>query len=116
MAETVEALRAEVLGVWRTYYLQVWNETLNQAGVEASSMLRKVESVYYPQAIYASSSSSSKANTPPKVTDPEKGSPSKVPPWSRSPQKVVEQLEVNGKEAKVTKGVAPDATKPPTVP
>ena len=46
VVETEEALRAEVSGVCRNYCLQVWNETLNQAGVEAFSMLRRVESVY----------------------------------------------------------------------
>ena len=80
VAETKEALRAEVLGVCRTYCFQVWNEILNQAGVEVSFVLRKVESVYYPQAIRASSSSSSKANTFPKVTDPKKSNISQVPP------------------------------------
>ena len=48
VAETEEALRAEVMGVCRTYCLQVWNEALDQAKVEASSSLRKVENVYYP--------------------------------------------------------------------
>ena len=49
MAETEEALRAEVLGVCRNFCLQVWNEALNQAGVEASSILRKAEMVYTTQ-------------------------------------------------------------------
>ena len=48
VAETEEALRAKVMGVCRTYCLQVWNEALDQAKVEASSSLRKVENVYYP--------------------------------------------------------------------
>src|SRR6266702_3232773 len=34
MAETEEALRAKVSGIYRNYYSQVWNEALNQAGVE----------------------------------------------------------------------------------
>ena len=51
VAEIEKALRAEVSGVCRNYYLQVWNEAFNQAGVEASSVLRKIESVYYPPAI-----------------------------------------------------------------
>jgi len=49
--ETKEAFRAEVSGVHKNYYSQVWNEALNQVGVEASSVLRKAESVYYPLAI-----------------------------------------------------------------
>ena len=53
VVETEEALKAEVMGVCRTYCLQVWNEALDQAGVEASSALRRAENVYYPPAIRA---------------------------------------------------------------
>ena len=48
MAETEEALRAKVSGICRNYYSQVWNEALNQAGIEASSVLTKAENVYFP--------------------------------------------------------------------
>ena len=48
VTEIEEALKAEVLEVCRTYCLQVWNEALDQTGVEASSVLRKAKSVYYP--------------------------------------------------------------------
>ena len=48
MAETEDALRAEVPRVCRIYYTQVWDEALNRVGVEPSSMLRKVENIYYP--------------------------------------------------------------------
>ena len=103
MAETEEALRAEVSKVCRNYCLQVWNEALNQAGVEASFVLRKTESVYYPLAIRDSSSSSAKVDAPPEVADLEKNSPDKVPRSSGSPPKVAEQPGVNGKEAEMTK-------------
>ena len=46
VAEIEEALRTKVPGVCRTYCSQVWNEALNQDGVEASSILRRAESVY----------------------------------------------------------------------
>ena len=46
VAEIEKALRAEVSGVCKAYYLQVWNEILNLAGVEASSALRRVKNVY----------------------------------------------------------------------
>ena len=46
VVETEEALRAEALEVCRNYCLQEWNKALNQAGVEASSALRRAESVY----------------------------------------------------------------------
>ena len=116
MAETEESLRVEVSGVCRNYCLQVWNEAPNQVGVEASFVLRKAESVYYPLAIRASSSSSSKVDTPSEVADPKNNSPNKVPPSSNSPLKVVEQLRVNGKETEVTKGVVLDATKSSAAP
>ena len=48
MVETEEALKVEVSGVCKNYCLQVSNEALNQAGVEASSMLRREKNVYYP--------------------------------------------------------------------
>lgn len=51
VAEAEETLRAEVLGVYRTYCSQVWIEALNQAVVEASSILRRANKVYYPLAI-----------------------------------------------------------------
>ena len=51
VAETKEALRAEVLAVCRAYCTQTWEEVLNQAGVEASSGLRKPESIIFPLAL-----------------------------------------------------------------
>ena len=48
VAETEEALRVEVSEVCRYYYLHVWNEALNQAGVEAFFALRRAEILYYP--------------------------------------------------------------------
>ena len=48
VVEIKKALRVEVSGVYRNYCLQIWNETLSQAGVKASSILRKTESIYYP--------------------------------------------------------------------
>ena len=40
VVETEEAFRVEVSEVCRFYCLQVWNEALDQAGVEASFALR----------------------------------------------------------------------------
>jgi len=107
VAETEEALRAEVSEVCRNYCLQVWNEVLNQAGVEASFALRRAESVYYPPAIRAPSFDSSKADTASKVAEISKDSSAKVPLFSDSPSKEVEQPRVVEKEADTTKGVMP---------
>ena len=62
MAETEDSLRAEVPAVCRTYCDLVWDETLNQAEVEAFSVLRKAESKYYPPTIRPQSFSGSTAD------------------------------------------------------
>ena len=90
MAETENALRVEVPGVCRLYCAQVWDDALNQAGVESSSVLRKAKNVYYPEAICTPSSSSSKADTPLEVANPEKSRSKKALPSSGSPSKVAE--------------------------
>ena len=51
VAETEDALRAKVPAVCRAYCAQTWEESLNQAGVEASSELRKPESIIFPPAL-----------------------------------------------------------------
>ena len=84
VAETEKTIRVEVSGVCRNYCLQVWNEALNQAKVEASSALRRAESVYYPSAIYAPGLASSKVDTSSEVVELRKGSPAKAPPSSGS--------------------------------
>ena len=56
----------------------MWNKALNQARVEASSALRRAESVYYPLAICLSSSASSKVDIASEVAEIGKDSPSKV--------------------------------------
>ena len=76
VAETDEALKTKVLGVW--------NEALNQAGVEASTAFRRVENVYYPLAIRASSSLDSQTNFASKEADASKDSLAKAFPSSDS--------------------------------
>ena len=51
VAETEHTLRAEVPAMCLTYCTQTWEEALNQAGVEASSELRKPESIVFPPAL-----------------------------------------------------------------
>ena len=51
VAKTEDAIRAEVPVVCRAYCAQTWEEALNQAGVEASSELRKLESIIFPSAL-----------------------------------------------------------------
>ena len=51
IAETEDALRAEVPAVCRAYCAQTWEEALNQAGVETSSELRRPERIIFPSAL-----------------------------------------------------------------
>ena len=80
MAETEDALRAEVPTVRKTYCALTWGEALNQTRVEASSVLKKAGSVYYLPAIRLTSSSDSKADLSPSKAGEVRGSPPKAPP------------------------------------
>ena len=68
MAETKDALRAEVLAVCRAYYAQTWEEALNRVGIDASSELRRPENVFFLPAIRALGSVSGKKEVAPPVT------------------------------------------------
>ena len=51
VAETEDALRAEVPTVCRAYCIQTWEEALNRARIETSSELRKLENIVFPPAL-----------------------------------------------------------------
>ena len=61
MAEIQTSLKAQIPGVCKLYYSQVWEEALKRAGVDASSDLWKVESIFYPPAIRETAPSNSEA-------------------------------------------------------
>ena len=69
VAETQAALKAQVPGVCRIYCSQVWNETLKQDGIDASSNLWKAECVFYPPAIREDATPSSKVWDAPKEVE-----------------------------------------------
>ena len=85
MAETEDALRAEVPTICKTYCALTWDEALNQAGVEASSVLRKVGSICYLPAIRLTSSSDSKAVPSPSEASEVQGSPPNAPSAADTP-------------------------------
>ena len=118
VVETEEALGAEVSGVCRTYCAQVWDEALNQAGVKASSVLRKTESVYYPQPFVPLLQAAPRQTPLPRWQIlrrvAQQGSP--PPPLSQQPSKSSRAAGVTGKATEVTMEMAFDATKPLTVP
>ena len=76
----------------------MWYESFNQVGVEASSTLRKAESVYYPPTIRASFPSGSGADTAPEVVEVGKDNIANVPTSSDNPFEEAEQLGVTKKE------------------
>ena len=103
------------LEVRRKYCLQVWNETFNLAGVEASSTLKRTKNVYYPPAIQAPDSSISQDDATPKDSSINE-IPAKDLPPSNSPPKGAEQAGVVVKEKENPKEVASETTKPPIAP
>ena len=96
VAETEDALRAEVPTVCRAYCAQTWEEALNQAGVEASSELRKPESIIFPSVLQIPK----QTEIAPLAPQPVKEAPPQHPP-------ITNQLE-QGKEKETQKGPSSD--------
>lgn len=116
MAETEENLRVEVSGVCRNYCLQVWNDALNQARVDASSTLRRPESVYYPPAIQVWDLFSSKAETTPQNHSSNKDSSAITLPSSTISFEGAAQADAAGKEKDMVDKAIFKATKLPIAP
>ena len=77
VAETEAALKAQVPGVCRLYYSQVWNEALKQARVDALSNLWKAKCVFYSPTIREDATPSSEVRDAPEGV--KVASPSVVP-------------------------------------
>ena len=82
VAETEDALRAEVPAVCQAYCAQTWEEALNRAGIDAFSELRRPENVFFPPAIQAPSSASGQKDVAPLVTKSSKDAQLQNPPPS----------------------------------
>ena len=96
VAETEDALRAEVPAVCRAYCAQTWEEALNQAGVEASSELRRPESIIFPSTLQISK----QTEVAPPAPQPINKAPPQHPPST-------DQSE-QGKEKEIQKGPSSD--------
>ena len=83
IAETENALRAEVPEVCRIYCARNWSEALDRVGVEASSELRKPENVFYPEAIRPSVLLPHQADAPSVINFNEEVSPHSFPPFGQ---------------------------------
>ena len=92
VAETEDALRTEVPAVCHTYCAQTWEEALNQAGVEASSGLRRRESIIFPSTLQIPKQTETVPLTPQPISE----APPQHPPS-------IAQLE-QGKEKEIQKG------------
>ena len=78
VAETKDALRAKVPTICRACCTQTWGETLNRAGIDASSELRKPENIIFPPALQIPNQ---KEATPP-VSQPAEEAQPQYPPSS----------------------------------
>ena len=96
MAETEDALRAEVPIVCRAYCTQTWEEALNQAGIDASSELRKPENIIFSPALHIPNQ---KEAAPPVTQPAEEAQPQNPPSSSQQEQ---------DKEPKTLKGSSSD--------
>ena len=106
VAETEEHLRGQVTKVCRGYCLQVWNESLNQAGVDAFSPLKRVENVFNPSALRIADPSSSQIEAIPKASESNQAASTDATPSSTVPLKEAEQADVAEKEKKPAKETA----------
>ena len=102
VAETEDALRAEVPVVCRAYCAQTWEEALNQAGVEASSELRRSERIIFNSALQIPKQTEISPLAPQPITE----APTQHPPSTDQPEQ--------GKEKEIQKGPFSDkVTKAP---
>ena len=93
MAETEDALRAEVPTVCRAYCAKTWEEALNWAGTDASSELRRPENIFFLPAIRAPGSASGQKEVAPPVTKSPEDAQLQNSPTSNQ-QEQTKELEV----------------------
>ena len=107
VAETEDALRAEVPAMCRAYYIKTWEKALNRAGIEASSKLRKPENIVFPPTLQISS----QEEVAPPTLQPVKETQSQHPPSTSQQEQGREQEILKGPSSdKVTEAPQPGAT------
>ena len=106
VAETENALRAEVLAVCHAYCAQTWEEALNQAGVKASSALRIAESIVFPLALQIPKQMESAPLVPQQTSE----ASSQHPPSTAQPEQGKEkEIQKESLSDKVTEAPQPGA-------
>ena len=96
VAETEDALRAEVPAICRAYCAQTWEEAFNQAGIDASLELRRPENIFFPPALQVPN----QKEAAPLVTQLAEEAQSQNPPSSSQQEQ--------DKEPEALKGVSSD--------
>ena len=104
VAETKTNLKAQVPGVCRLYYSQVWAEALNRAGVEASSELR--ESVL----------AKSEADTAPETAELGQGNVTNAPTFLDKPAEDTKLFGLSEKDKAINQETPQDVVKSPADP
>ena len=92
MAETEDALRAEVPAVCRAYYAQIWEEALNRVGIDASSELRRPENIFFPPTLRVPN----QKEAAPLVTQPAEDAQPQNPPLSSQQEQAKEPKAPQG--------------------
>ena len=106
VAETKDALRAEVPTVCRAYCNQTWEEALNQAGIEASSELGKPERIIFPPALRILTQTETTPLTPQPVKEAPLAPQSVKEAPLQHPPSTGQQEQ--GKEQEINKGPSSD--------
>ena len=106
VAETEDALRAEVPVVCRAYCTHTWKEALNRAGIDASSELRKPEYIIFPPALQISNQ---KEAAPPISQSAEETQPQNPPSSSQQEQDKEPETLKGSSLDKVVEALQPEA-------
>ena len=107
VAETEDALRAEIPAVCRAYYAQTWEEALNRAGIDASSELRRLENIFFPPTIQVPKQ---KKAAPPVIPLAEDAQLQNPPPPSQQEQVEEVDIQKGTSSDKIAEVLQPGAT------
>lgn len=110
--ETEESFKAQIIEVCRGFCLQIWSESLNQAGVDASSVLRRLENTFYPLALEIVPSPSTQAALFAKASGPDQVVPASTPSITSEGLSEPSRASTKEKGKEVAKEKQPELAKP----
>ena len=106
IAETEDALRAEVPAVCHAYYTKTWEEAFNRAGIDASSELRKPENIIFPHVLQIPNQ---KEVAPPVSQPAEEAQPQHLPSSNQQEQGREQETLKDSSSDKVVEAPQPGA-------